>query len=85
MTAAALRHHFAETFGRKSPPKTFRVDAETYANVLDAIIAHARTTYLQAWGPVDDGVVFLEIATGPRGHLMFKNIELLPPDAPDEP
>ncbi len=69
MTANDLRKHLNETYGMdKQWPALLRVDADTYAQCVRAIIDNAATR-------VFDGGVF--IYTGPHGGPLFKNVELI--------
>jgi len=72
--ARQLAAHFSKTFGFKEWPKTYEVDAETYALVCQAIFDHE----LEIQFPDTKLDVFaLQIAVGPNNGLMFKNVELI--------
>lgn len=65
MTSSELREHF-HLLGY---PSTFKVDHVTYANVCQDIFNWKITNYTEDQ--------FVEIALGPHGGIMFKNVELI--------
>ena len=75
MTSDELAKHF-DTFDYgllQKWPKTFEVDAETYANCCQAIFNnkkdYEKEFYKDGW--------FARIAFGHHNGIMFKNVELI--------
>lgn len=68
MTANELKKYFNNTYNTldKEWPKTFEVDAETYANCCQAVFDHINETLNER--------VFLGVE---NNGLMFKNVELI--------
>lgn len=72
MTAQELRAKFNDTFGLNAWPKTYNVDAETYANVCQLVFTNCPVRY--QW---DEDTEAITISIGPHKGIMFKNVELL--------
>lgn len=74
MTAQELRNEFSKKFGFQQWPPDYVVDAETYANVCQAVFDSA----LEHQFP-DTSVehFYLRISTGPNNGIMFKGVELI--------
>jgi len=75
MTREELRTHFNETFGKHgidNPwPKTYEVDAETYANVCKELFSRAS-------GAISDkSVIVTSILLGKNYGPLFKGVELI--------
>lgn len=64
MTTQELVQHLNTTFAFNPWPKTYTVDADTYANVCHTIF---NNSYIH---PV-------AVSIGPNGGIMFKNVELI--------
>ena len=76
MTADQLRNKFNEEFGLNPWPRSFEVDAETYANCCQFVFDNTKIEDLAMMTAKED-VLFRIIAIGPNKGLMFKNIELI--------
>lgn len=83
MTTDQLRKKLNEEFGMKSWPLTYRVDAETYANVCQSVFEKQFEQEELYWDTVNfdeqkSDVKVLSIAVGKinRG-IMFKGVELV--------
>jgi hypothetical protein len=75
MTTEELRQYFNDTFGFNEWPKTFEVDAETYANVCQSIFKWHIGTHLYTMIP---GVGYkIEVSIGISGGIFFKDVELI--------
>ena len=70
MTAAELRDHLMANYGIRPWPKTYEVDAETYANAVQAVLATLKGEAGRDWG-------WFDVAVGSHGGIMFKGVELL--------
>lgn len=72
MTANELKKYFNNTYNTldKEWPKTFEVDAETYANCCQEIFNTKQKIRL-------NGILWMEVSVGDNNGLMFKNIELI--------
>ena len=71
MTAAQLRELFNRSFNLNKWPKTFEVDAHTYACVCQEVLRRAPT--MTNIGDVN----IVKVSTGKHGGIMFKNVELI--------
>jgi len=81
MTAQELRDHFNRVYGIEHPwPKTYEVDAETYANccqaVFDWFIEHKEIHRL-ASNEERGNYYMIHLPIGLNGGLKFKGVELI--------
>ena len=81
MTANELRALFNESYGiDRSWPKTYEVDADTYANVCQAVFSNKISRGDAARvGNEQAGTFYsiLDLAIGLNGGILFKNVELI--------
>lgn len=73
MTAEELIETFNETFGLGQWPKSYIVDAETYANCCQYIFNKLAEESLFSSISLYNVILFL----GPHKGLVFKNVELI--------
>jgi hypothetical protein len=73
MTANELRHHFNTTFGLGEWPKTFEVDAETYANCCQTVFNDLMTKPGFLFGEW----TIVHLSLGPYNGIIFKDVELI--------
>lgn len=77
MTSNELGNYLNKEYGIENPwPAKLEVDADTYAQVCQAIFDHVVNNYHLS-GP------FYEIALGPNKGIMFKNVELILKERPE--
>lgn len=79
MTAQELRSHLDRVFGLHDRPRTYDVDAITYANCCQAVFTYLLQKQDSPEDIVDHihGQKILFVSVGPGGGLMFKGVELI--------
>lgn len=69
MTTAQLGHKFITDFGTNRWPKSFEVDADTFANICN--------DYFLSQKVMGEHWETIHVTIGPNGGFMFKGVELL--------
>ena len=75
MTSKELRELLMKGGPEKEPPKSYLVDAETYANACQSIFEWCWKN--RAILPFKGKGKVIEVVLGPHKGLMFKNVELI--------
>ena len=71
MTINELRSKLND-FGLNEFPKTFEVDAVTYANVCQGLFNHLEKCHFR-----ESDLQAITVSLGPNNGIMFKNVELI--------
>jgi len=71
LTIVELKKLFNES---NELPKTYEVDAETYANVCQSIFNNL-WEFTEYWS--ERGIRRIDLSLGPNKGIMFKNVELI--------
>lgn len=74
MKSQELAKLFGDRFGFTDWPKTYEVDADTYANCCQTVFSWALE---RQFPDTSEALFMLKIAVGPNNGLMFKNVELI--------
>ena len=78
MTAQQLIHKFNTEFGiYTSWPSTYEVDAETYANVCQAVFVFNAKIFENSIVIRENGRLLVQVAIGPNNGILIKDVELI--------
>ena len=75
MTTHELREKFNNEFGIETWPKTFEVDADTYANVVQDLFNYHKSKY--NYTMLEYNIWSLNIIVGSNNGVLYKGVELI--------